>query len=73
MTVHICPVCNGRGTVPAGFYSSGNETIWSGDTDSRETCRSCGGKGVIITPEARYYPPWRPDGMSRYPPPVLTP
>jgi hypothetical protein len=35
---HTCPVCGGKGTVPAGFYEN---TIGS------EDCRTCGGKGVI--------------------------
>lgn len=45
MTPHCCPVCNGRGFLQAGFYNPfgalGNVTI------GEETCRSCGGTGVV--------------------------
>lgn len=42
----ICPVCNGKGMVPAGFYDfhpSSECTIAS----TPEMCRACGGSGVI--------------------------
>lgn len=42
---HKCPVCDGRGTVSAGFYSPGGYA-W---TTSPEKCRACDGTGVIIT------------------------
>lgn len=42
---HICPVCNGKTTVPNGFY---NTLGASSSTNSEpETCRSCNGKGII--------------------------
>lgn len=41
-----CPVCSGRGFVPAGFYIGVTETISTGGA-SHETCRACGGNGVI--------------------------
>ena len=40
---HLCPVCQGRGTVPVGFYSPG--TLSSSLTP--ETCRTCQGFGVV--------------------------
>jgi len=42
---HLCPVCNGNGLVPGGFYTqtSGN---WM-STNATEECRSCNGTGVI--------------------------
>lgn len=40
---HRCPVCEGRGTVAAGFYQPGAEKVSS----SRDQCRSCSGKGVL--------------------------
>jgi hypothetical protein len=43
MTPHRCPVCAGRGTVPAGFYSP----YGSGTNATPETCRSCNGGGVV--------------------------
>ena len=46
-SVHLCPVCDGNGLVPAGFY---NQTSggWSGGTLVPEQCRSCDGKGYIV-------------------------
>jgi len=41
----VCPVCRGRGTVAPGFYE-GVDYPDSTDT-GRETCRACGGKGII--------------------------
>lgn len=41
-----CPVCYGRGFVPAGFYDSTGLT-WVSTTIGNETCRSCSGKGYI--------------------------
>lgn len=40
-----CPVCAGRGLVPAGFYHPYNQNIVSNTTP--EKCRSCT-NGVII-------------------------
>lgn len=39
-----CPVCGGRGIVQNGFY---NMCADSTTLSNGETCRSCGGKGVI--------------------------
>lgn len=44
MTPHRCPVCLGRGFVPAGFYRPGENPIASFLDD--EPCRTCD-KGVI--------------------------
>jgi len=44
--VVACPVCYGRGFVPAGFYDSTGLT-WVSTTTGNETCRSCSGKGYI--------------------------
>ena len=46
MGVYICPVCEGKGHVPAGFYST-NAAPTVVNT-SPEICKSCGGKGVIF-------------------------
>lgn len=65
MAVNVCPVCNGRGTVQTGFYEGGPVN----KTAERERCRSCGGTGVIITPEPGFYtyPAWRPEPyLPRY-------
>lgn len=42
-----CPVCNGKGIVPNGFYSCVGDTIISTTTTIPEQCRSCKGTGVI--------------------------
>ena len=43
---HRCPVCNGNGLVPNGFYmqTSGH---WSTSSITPEPCRSCGGTGIV--------------------------
>lgn len=41
-----CPVCNGRGFVPGGFYSSTSD-VWITGTLATEVCRTCQGKGVV--------------------------
>lgn len=44
--LHKCPVCDGSGIVPGGFYiSTGGFSITG---DSQEACRSCNGKGYIV-------------------------
>ena len=45
-TPHCCPVCNGNGLVPNGFY---NQTSgqWSTSSITPETCRSCDGTGIV--------------------------
>ena len=56
MTVELCPVCEGRGLVKAGFYfTSGNPyLVLTGD--SPEKCRSCDGKGYIVVDIEHYEP-----------------
>ena len=41
----VCPVCGGKGTVSAGFYSvpPGSST-----NAMPETCRSCDGRGYVV-------------------------
>ena len=39
MTPHACPVCQGRGSVPPGFYG-----LFEAD---RVCCKSCQGTGVV--------------------------
>jgi len=43
-TPHRCPVCGGKGMVPAGFYQT-NPYGSIGNTDP-ETCRACDG-GIV--------------------------
>ena len=48
MYPHVCPVCQGRGSVALGFYGT-TTGFWSGSNLTTEPCRSCGGTGVIWT------------------------
>lgn len=41
MSYQKCPVCEGKQTVPGGFYY---------DSLVREKCRSCNGNGVLLVP-----------------------
>lgn len=43
---HRCPVCNGNGLVPNGFYLQ-TSGYWSSTSTIPETCRSCNGTGII--------------------------
>jgi len=45
---HICPVCGGRGTVPASFY--GHDGYSHYQMVAEELCRTCGGQGVVWSP-----------------------
>jgi phage/plasmid primase-like uncharacterized protein len=47
VTRQPCPVCGGKGYVPAGFYDP--ERPGQGT----ETCRSCGGRQSVPVEEAR--------------------
>ncbi len=47
-TPHVCPVCDGRGVVPQGFYIVGWSASLMGDT---EQCRSCEGTGIVWSSE----------------------
>jgi hypothetical protein len=42
-----CPVCEGRGYVPNGFYGSYAGCPWTVSSLEPETCKSCGGKGYV--------------------------
>lgn len=53
-----CPVCEGRGTVPCGFYSSGSNNT------GPERCRSCGETGFLWGP---LLDPYSPADMRYYP------
>ena len=46
MGVYKCPVCEGKGQVPAGFYfTNAAPTVVN---TCPETCKSCGGKGIVF-------------------------
>ena len=40
-----CPVCGGKGRVPAGFYSCYHDTCITDASDVQ--CRTCKGEGII--------------------------
>jgi hypothetical protein len=42
---HCCPVCNGKGNVPQGFYNM-NDSAPSTCTNP-EICKSCYGSGIL--------------------------
>jgi len=43
-----CPVCNGTGHVPDGFYTQNLEGVWCGTSAGNyEPCRSCL-RGVVF-------------------------
>jgi len=43
---YCCPVCNGKMTVPNGFYNQVNG-YWSSSSSTPERCRSCNGTGIV--------------------------
>lgn len=42
-TIQQCPICEGRGNVPNGFYSR----LGGGRSTLNETCETCDGKGIL--------------------------
>lgn len=42
----VCPVCQGKGIVPQGFYHTLGET-WGSTSTAPEQCRACNGSGVV--------------------------
>jgi DnaJ-class molecular chaperone len=43
----ICPVCQGNGLRPSGFYAQTTGT-WGASSTETEKCRSCDGKGYVV-------------------------
>ena len=48
MTYQKCPVCEGRGIVPQGFYDYPVGQKCISDTNAPDFCKSCRGTGVIL-------------------------
>lgn len=42
-----CPICDGVGQVPGGYYTRVGVNTWSSTTVS-EPCRSCNGSGIVL-------------------------
>lgn len=61
---HRCPVCEGRGFLPSGFYAGASSA-----STAPEGCRSCRGTGVVWS-RIRRRPP---DEPFRVYPPIVTP
>lgn len=51
MKPYKCPVCDGHGIVPGGFYYSTDG--FSVSTAVTEPCRACGGTGIVWGVEER--------------------
>ncbi len=47
MSVEKCPVCNGKGRVPNGFYNSIGVDRYCTSSTTPEICRSCNGSGYV--------------------------
>ena len=50
MKAVLCPVCDGSGIVPNGYYTHTTGT-WTTTDPTPETCRGCGGKGWVEVSE----------------------
>lgn len=42
-----CPVCLGKGYVPAGIYNVAGALSWTASTANVEPCRTCDGLGMV--------------------------
>ncbi len=58
MSYQKCPVCEGRGEVPMGFYLGQT----AGTSMSPQQCRSCHGTGTVGFSDFRLPPPIIPMG-----------
>ena len=50
MEAQRCPVCNGNGLVPNGFYNQVSGA-WPTTNASPEQCRGCNGSGIVWEPK----------------------
>lgn len=50
MTPFKCPVCQGTGNVPGGFYNSIDGMPYY-SISTMEKCRACGGGGIVFSNE----------------------
>jgi len=44
----VCPVCDGHGVVPAGFYQvTKYQPTYGSSNAGNEVCKACAGTGVV--------------------------
>lgn len=69
MIPYKCPICEGHGIVPPGFYQTTVGQSYSYSNASFETCRACHGQGIIwghdeeITTNNQSNFQWEKNGM----------
>jgi len=51
---HRCPVCNGRGHVPNGFYGTTNDE-WTTSSLTPDVCKTCNGGGIVWSEDQDFY------------------
>jgi hypothetical protein len=47
VTIVRCPICEGRGIVPQGFYRHPSGIPFSSSDASHEECKACNGSGIL--------------------------
>lgn len=55
MSLSVCPVCAGTGSMPEGFYRS-TTGYWLSNGTATEPCRTCHGGGVVQPINVVHYP-----------------
>lgn len=74
MRPYKCPVCEGRGTVPIGFYETFSQGTTTATVTYDVTCKTCNGTGIVWDTEYDWNPwyipypyeqPWYP-GLGRW-------
>lgn len=51
-----CPICDGVGQVPGGYYNRAGVNEWASTTVA-EVCRQCNGTGIIYGEQITEYEP----------------
>ena len=51
--IYKCPICNGTGKVPNGFYTAIGVNEYSSSSATPEVCRSCNGTGIVSDKSCR--------------------
>ena len=66
MSYQKCPVCEGRGNVPDGFYA--RQPPLAVTVPQTEPCRACGGRGLLFAISEIPQPPMWPPQWVPHPP-----